>query len=209
MRRRWSALLQRAAILFVAVLLPLAIGFVWFAGNLPPPASDDAQTDAIVVLTGGSDRISTGISLLEAGRGKRLFVSGVHHGVDVAELLKLAHANNPSGPPPDPGLAQRIDLGHAAGDTVGNAIETADWMHANHFRTMRLVTADYHMRRALIDFRITAPDIEIWPHPVRPPVTGAGRWWRDRATFDLLLAEYGKYIIAKWRYVFAHLTGAV
>lgn len=208
MNRSWTVAASRAAILSGAILLPLVVGFIWFADNLPKPAFDDTQTDAIVVLTGGSDRISTGIALLAAGRGKRLFVSGVHRGVEVAELLKLAHAG-PAAPPADPELVSRIDLGHAAGDTVGNATETAEWMHANHFRTMRLVTADYHMRRALIEFRITAPDIEIWPNPVRPPSTGSGRWWRDKATFDLLVAEYGKYIVAKWRYVFAHLTGAV
>ena len=208
MKRSWTAAARRAAVLLIAVLIPLIAGFVWFANNLPEPASDATPTDAIVVLTGGSDRISTGIALLAAGRGKRLFVSGVHHGVDVPELLKLARAV-PGAPAADPSLATRIDLGHGAGDTVGNAVETADWMHANHFRTMRLVTADYHMRRALIDFRIAAPDNEIWPNPERPPNTGAGRWWRNRATFDLLLAEYGKYIVAKWRYVVANLTGEV
>ena len=57
---------------------------------------------------------------------------------------------------------------------------------------MRLVTADYHMRRALIEFRITAPDIEIWPNPVQPPNTGAGRWWRDRHTSAVADATVGK-----------------
>jgi uncharacterized SAM-binding protein YcdF (DUF218 family) len=208
MKRLSSVAVRRAAILLLAILLPFAAGFVWFASNLPEPTSDNAQTDAIVVLTGGSDRISTGVSLLAAGRAKRLFVSGVHHGVDVAELLKLARGA-PGAAPADASLASRIDLGHAAGDTVGNAVETADWMRANHFRTMRLVTADYHMRRALIEFRLTAPDIEIWPNPVQPPSTGSGRWWRNRATFDLLFAEYGKYIVAKWRYVLAHLAGGL
>jgi len=203
-RRR--GIFGRLVILLAAVILPLAGGFVWFAQNLPPPAAESTETDAIVVFTGGSDRISTGLALLETGKGKRLFVSGVHHGVEVADLLKVSRAG-PGGGAPDPGLAARIDLGHAAGDTVGNAVETAEWMHANHFRTMRLVTADYHMRRAVLDFRVAAPDIEIWPNPVRPPNTEAGRWWRDRPTFNLLLAEYGKYLVAKWRYVFARLLG--
>lgn len=199
----WRGVWRLAAVV-AAIIVPLAAGFVWFADNLPPPTADSAVTDAIVVLTGGSDRLSTGLVLLASGKGKRLFVSGVHHGVEIAELLKIAHVA-----PLAPDLAARIDLGHAAGDTVGNATETAEWMRANHFHTMRLVTADYHMRRALIDFRIAAPDIDIWPNPVRPPSTEAGRWWRDRATFNLLLAEYGKFLIAKWRYVFARLAGAV
>ena len=204
MTRNGSGDAARAVIAALLLLAPIVAGFVWFAQNLPSPTADSADTDAIVVLTGGSDRLSTGLTLLAAGKGKRLFVSGVHHGVDATELLKTAHVA-----PLSPELASKIDLGHAAGDTVGNATETAEWMHANHFHTLRLVTADYHMRRALIDFRIAAPDIAIWPNPVRPPNTDTGRWWRDRATFSLLLEEYGKYLIAKWRYIVAHLTGTV
>jgi uncharacterized SAM-binding protein YcdF (DUF218 family) len=195
------------ALIVAAGLAPLIGGFVWFAENLPAPVDDPSTTDAIVVLTGGSDRISTGLALLESGKAKKLFVSGVHHGVDVADLMRVARAGTGAGPF-TPDLAARIDLGHEAGDTFGNAVETVDWMRANHFRSMRMVTADYHMRRALIEFRLVAPDIEILPNPVQPPVTGTGRWWRNRGTFDLLLSEYGKYVIVKWRYTIARLIGS-
>ena len=192
-------------IVLLAALLPLTIGFVWFAENLPAPTDDPAKTDAIVVLTGGADRISTGIALLEAGKAKRLFVSGVDSRVGVPELLKIARAAPQPGESLS-GLAAKIDLGHEAGDTFGNAVETAAWMSSNHFTTMRLVTADYHMRRALIEFRLDAPDIFILPNPVRPPSTEAGRWWRNKPTRDLLLSEYGKYVIARWRYVLSRLA---
>jgi uncharacterized SAM-binding protein YcdF (DUF218 family) len=65
---------------------------------------------------------------------------------------------------------------------------------------MRLVTADYHMPRALIEFRMADPDLRILPNPVRGSRVGE-RWWRDRAALSLLLGEYGKYLIAKWRYL--------
>jgi uncharacterized SAM-binding protein YcdF (DUF218 family) len=197
---------RRLLLVFAAAPAPLVAGFVWFAENLPGGVEDATPTDAVVVLTGGSDRISTGLALLEQGKGKRLFVSGVNPKVDAPELLHVARTGS-GGETVSPALAARIDLGHAAGDTFGNAVETVDWMRANNFHSMRLVTADYHMRRALIEFRLAAPDIAIVPNPVTPAATGAGRWWRDRATFNLLLSEYGKYVIAKWRYTIARLTG--
>jgi uncharacterized SAM-binding protein YcdF (DUF218 family) len=199
--------LIRLLLVVMVVVTPIGIGFVRFVDSLPPPTDDRSHTDAIVVLTGGSDRVATGLALLEAGKGDRLFVSGVHPGVDAEELLRIDR--NPVSPaPPDPGLARRMDLGDTAGDTFGNSVETVQWMRANRYRSMRLVTADYHMRRALIEFRMEAPDIRIVPNPVHPPGMDTQRWWRDRATFNLLLGEYGKYLIARWRYAVSRLTKA-
>lgn len=197
--------LGRAILIAAVVVAPFAVGFVRFVDHIPPPTNDMSRTDAIVVLTGGSDRIATGLNLLEAGEAERLFVSGVHPGVGIDQLLKI---NRPADAPPNPGLAQRIDLGDTAGDTFGNSIESAEWMRTNHYRSMRLVTANYHMRRALIEFRMAAPDLDIIPNPVQPPGFDSAAWWRDRATFDLLLGEYGKYLIARWRYWMSRLPDA-
>jgi uncharacterized SAM-binding protein YcdF (DUF218 family) len=159
-----------------------------------------------VVLTGGGDRIAAGLALLEAGKAKRLFISGVHPGFGIGDLLKLARSA-PGAKAPDAAVTTRIDFGDTAGDTFGNAVESADWMRNNHFHSMRLVTADYHMRRALIEFHMAAPDIEIIPNPVQPSasITGGG-WWHDKAAFDLLASEYAKYLVAKWRYQLSRLT---
>ena len=94
-------------------------GLAVFAASLDMAVEDgDTVTDAIVVLTGGSDRLSNGLALLEAGKGRKLFVSGVHKGVDLPELLRQAHAPQAEAP-------CCIVLGHAADDTAGNAAETA------------------------------------------------------------------------------------
>lgn len=201
---RLAGALLRIVLVAAAVTLPIGIGLVRFVEHLPPPTTDPSVTDAIVVLTGGSERISAALALLEAGKAERLFVSGVHSGVSVAELLRIDRGAS-NAQPADAELAARIDLGDTAGDTFGNSVESVAWMRLNHFMTMRLVTADYHMPRALIEFRMEAPDLTIVPNPVQPLKATEGRWWRDRATFDLLLGEYGKYLIAKWRYLFVHL----
>lgn len=205
MSRFALAVLWRALAVIVVVTIPLVIGLVRFVAALPLPTTDISHTDAIVVLTGGSDRISTGINLLAAGRAERLFVSGVHPGVGVDQLLRLSGGSG-GRKADEASLAGRIDLGDTAGDTFGNSVETVQWMRANRFHSMRLVTADYHMPRALIEFRMEAPDLVIVANPVHPPALDMDRWWRNRASAGLLAGEYGKYLIAKWRYLATRLT---
>ncbi|HEX4504321.1 MAG TPA: YdcF family protein [Alphaproteobacteria bacterium] len=200
--RRIGGFLLRAFLVVFAATLPIAVGFVRFVHHLPEPTADQSRTDAIVVLTGGGERISSALSLLEEGKADRLFVSGVHRGVGADELLKIDRTA-PASLQANAALAARIDVGDTAADTFGNSVESVAWMRANNFRSMRLVTADYHMPRALIEFKMEAPDLAILPNPIRPSRTQNSPWWRG-PMFGLLLGEYGKYLIAKWRYVIVH-----
>lgn len=172
-------------------------GLVWFAADLAARVEDEASaTDALVVLTGGADRLEAGLALLEAGKGRKLFVSGVHRGVDLPDLLRKAHVA--------PAQAQCcIVLGHAADDTVGNAAETAAWMGREGFASLRLVTAAYHMRRARLEFRRAMPDAAIIAHPVFPDAFKRDQWWRWPGTAHLLAVEYTKYLAAQARPLFA------
>ena len=171
-------------------------GLIWFA--TPPPTEDrPAITDAIVVLTGGSLRLQSGIELLLEGKGRELFVSGVNQEVELNQLLRV------SGNPPD-WVSCCIALGHEADNTLGNARETAQWMRRNGFRSLRLVTAWYHMPRSLLEFDRAMPEIEIIAHPVFPDQIKQ-HWWAARATAILLVSEYGKYLGALIRPVLKRL----
>lgn len=174
-----------AAALFVAYLG----GLVWFADSMVNAVDDGATpTDAIVVLTGGSQRVQTGLQLLAAGKAKKLFVSGVYHGTDVAALLRVQRQS------PD-AVQCCLVLGHTADNTYGNALETAAWMRQEDFHSLRLVTANYHMRRALLEFSRAMPETRIIPHPVFPD-TVRERWWAWPGTLDLIIGEYDKYLWA-------------
>jgi uncharacterized SAM-binding protein YcdF (DUF218 family) len=121
-------------------------GFAWFVyGSLSLSGNHDVATDAIVVLTGGRSRLETGLELLGAGKARKLLVSGVNPRVDRAELERVV------GPLPDLD-SDRVTLGYAAGNTEGNARETADWMRRQGYASLRLVTSWYHMRRSLAEF---------------------------------------------------------
>ena len=181
----------------VASLIAWGAGFAWFA-NLAAATTDDADspTDAIVVLTGGSQRLTTGLSLLAADRAEKLFVSGVYRGVDVQELLRVSRQAPAA-------VECCIVLGYAADNTRGNAAETAAWLQQESYRSVRLVTANYHMPRSLLEFRIAIPDARIVPHPVVPSNVHVEEWWRWPGTTILLVGEYNKYLVALLRGVIA------
>jgi len=186
MRRKlgWSALL------LLAVAALWLGGFLWFAQQIPQTVGDlESETDAIVVLTGGSLRVQSGLSLLAAGKAKKLFISGVYHGTDVAALLRISHQSPEH-------VACCIVLGHEADNTLGNALETAQWMHQEGFRSLRLVTASYHMPRSMLEFSRAMPEVRIVAHPVFPERDHADRWWTSPRAFAHVLAEYHKYLLA-------------
>jgi uncharacterized SAM-binding protein YcdF (DUF218 family) len=160
--------------LFAAILLLFALGFAWFAIALPRPAGN-ARTDGIVVLTGGSGRIQRGIAVLSADGADRMLVSGVDPRVRASDLARRYRIA--------PKLLARIDLGTSAVDTRSNALETRRWIAQHRYRSIRLVTSDWHMRRARFELGQVLSGVTVVTDavPGRPDLTG-------------LITEYCKYL---------------
>ncbi len=199
MRRGWTPRQRRSRHVRVVLAGALALivvavaGLVWFGQQIPRRVEDPfAVTDAIVVLTGGAGRLGTGLELLAQGRAGRLFVSGVYRGVDVAEILRISRQA------PD-ALECCIEVGHDASDTAGNARETAQWMAAEGLRSLRLVTASYHMPRSLTEFRRVMPDVVLVPHPVFTDTVQIETWWSSPRSLGLIASEFAKYLIGMAR----------
>lgn len=174
----------------------LGFGFLWFLAAAQAevdPAAAARQTDAIVVLTGGQDRVETALGLLERGAAPRLLVSGAGTGLTLAELAR-AHGRDPAR------LAGRVTLGKAAASTAGNAAEAAAWVAAlteggTPIRSIRVVTAGYHMPRALLELGRALPGVELLAHPVTPAALRSGGVPPRRAS-RLLASEYVKFCVA-------------
>ena len=191
-RRRITPLWLFGAALLLGGLLWVA-GFLWYATALPRSVGDGTRTtDAIVVLTGGSERLTQGLELLSAQRARKLFISGVYRGVDISELFRVRRES------PDE-FTCCVTLGHEADNTQGNATETAAWMKEQGFRSLRLVTASYHMPRSLLEFNHAMPELEIVPHPVFPAPFKGSNWWRRPSNAQLVAIEFTKYLIARLR----------
>lgn len=165
--------------LFAVTLLAWMLGFAWFAIFLPQPL-DGRPTDAIVVLTGGAGRIDRGLALLQEGAAKRMLISGVDRSVRPSELAAQYDA-------PERLFSCCITLGREAIDTRSNAIETAHWLERRHFKTVRLITTDWHMRRAALELRQAVPGRLTIIYDAVP----------SRPSLTMLLREYNKYLFRR------------
>jgi len=175
------------------LLIAWGVGLFTFAAKIPDRVlAADKQTDAIVVLTGGSGRLRAGLDLLLGERAEHLFISGVYGGVDVRQLLAILKQR------PDD-IENRISIGNAV-DTIENALETKNWMRMRGYTSLRLVTAAYHMPRSLLEFQDAMPGIEIEPHPVFPEHVKQDKWWAWPGTMALTVTEYNKYLVASLRH---------
>lgn len=186
------------------VHLILGLAVLWLAGLLafvaaipqPDQAADAAQpTDAIIVLTGGGDRLAEGFRLLDRGLAKKLLVSGVAQGVTLEQLIDRLGDRKDSVPTAAE-LGCCVTLGYAAESTVGNAEESADWLRGNGAASVRLVTANYHMLRSQLEFRRAMPDVKVIANPVFPPEVRDRTWFLKPRTLLLLMNEYHKYLFA-------------
>ena len=184
---------MRSVAAFLVVALIWAAGLFAFAARVQhsTPLPDPAPADGIVALTGpnSKERIAAGVNLLAEGLGRRLLVSGVNRDVSRDELRKASQT------------VRRlydccVDLGFNAVDTVGNARETADWAKAMHFKSLIVVTADYHMPRAMLEQRavLRAPDFILQTYAVPTRALKAKGWWRSPAAARLMVLEYCKYL---------------
>ncbi len=178
-----STLARTLAMITTSTLILWIGGYAAFnvhiRGLTPAPA--DRTTEAIVVLTGGPSRINRGLDLLAAGKTEQLFISGVNTTVSVEALIALWRPDVDKPP-------CCITLGHDAQNTHENAAEARDWITTNEITSARLLTADYHMPRAWMEFRAQLPGMALYPHPVRASDMQDRLWSYPLMT----LGEYNK-----------------
>ncbi|MCA6124841.1 YdcF family protein [Bradyrhizobium sp. WSM 1704] len=189
--RGWlrAAIVAPLALAFVAA----GIGFVGFLSQLRGVETDPPQSaDGIVVLTGGSSRVSDAMELLAAGYGKRLLISGVHPTNDASDISR-------SLPDSQRLMSCCVDLDRSAVNTRSNAAETRRWARDRGFKSLIVVTSNYHMPRAIVELSHAMPDVTLIPFAVVGEKWRDEPWWTSGATFRLLLSEYAKYVAAEVR----------
>jgi uncharacterized SAM-binding protein YcdF (DUF218 family) len=158
------------------LLMVWALGFIAFAAFLPRPAKD-IHADGVIVLTGGDGRIQRGLETLRKGWARQMLVSGVDQEVTQAEFATLYKI--------EPALMRCcITMGYDSVDTRSNASESTQWIASHHLSSVRLVTSDWHMRRAA--FELT--------HPVPKGVTIIEDAVPTRPSLRILFTEYCKWL---------------
>lgn len=143
------------------------------------------KTDAIIVLTGGRNRISEAGKLLQNNMAKKMFITGVNKNITLKAIEKINSLNINSN--------SNIFIGKKALDTKGNAIEATEWILKNNINSIRLVTSNYHMPRSLQEFKALNPKLTIISHPVYSEKV-SNKWWKKWHTSKLIAAEYNKFL---------------
>ena len=192
---------MKSLALFLILVMFWAVGLLAFTARIErsTPAADPATADAIVALTGNATvRITTAVKLLEQGKGERLLVSGVNRAASPADILGVSKATRPI-------FACCVQLGFEAADTKGNARETAAWVKHEGYKSLIVVTADYHMPRAMLELKGTMPGVELTPYPVRTEEIDARSWWKTSLQARRMLIEYTKYLAVFAREAFLSL----
>jgi uncharacterized SAM-binding protein YcdF (DUF218 family) len=175
------------AAIVALIVIGWSLGFLWFVQvavrrtGPPPPA----HADGMVALTGGAGRVELALRLLAAGQADKLLLSGIGGGTELATLGRMAGVDTAK-------LEPRVTVGRYAGSTRGNAVETAAWAVQNHIGSLIVVTAAYHMPRALAELHRALPDVALFPLPVQPANGGTERGPGLR----LEMGEFAKYLLA-------------
>lgn len=172
-------------------------GFIIFQQYIRKhPTDGKTKTDAIVVLTGGKNRITEGVNLYNKGLADMLFISGVGKHTDFKTLQNENHV-----------FLERAEdhafIGREATNTIENAIEVSDFIRRHHLKKIRLVTSYYHMPRSVSEIKSRHPDLEIIEHPVYSKNV-AKRWWKRPKSFYLIASEYHKFIFVYFKNLIKH-----
>lgn len=197
---------RSSRIVIGAVGLGLALflfGFMLFATSaMRVPDNGDVRGDAIVALTGGPDRITAAARLLSEGRGKRLLISGVNAQTRRESLRKITGLDGSK-------FECCVDLGYAALDTIGNAVETRNWASELGFKRLIIVTSSYHMPRSLMELANAMPGVELVPYAVASrPASRRRPWWLEPRIAYVLAREYLKYLPAAARLMAERVIGS-
>jgi uncharacterized SAM-binding protein YcdF (DUF218 family) len=163
------------------LVLIYGLGFILFAFTLGNPAPPDAPaTDAAIVLTGGPGRIQHAVDVVKQHEAKRLLVAGVDPSVTKPDLARRI-------PGSGPWLACCIDLGSESVDTRSNAEEAGRWLARHKYKSVRLITSDWHMRRARYEFqKVLGSKYQLTTDAVR-----------TEPSFLTLFGEYNKYVLRR------------
>lgn len=192
-RQRHRIILRIIGIIVLLCFGVAAGGFLRFAdtvANLAPP--DHPRAEAIVVLTGGSQRIDQAIKLLETGVGKRLLISGAHPGTTSERIREMTRA-------PQSLFDCCVDIGYDAIDTVGNALETSKWARKNGYDNILVVTNNYHMPRSLYELHRIDPDRHYIGYPIVNSDLKTANWMAKPDVMRAILSEYIKLVGATLR----------
>ena len=160
------------------------------------------KSSNIVILTGGTNRIKDGLKIVNKFEknypfNSKILVSGTGSGFTKTSLKKSINFDF------DFNLIECcIELDSISTNTYSNAFETMKWVKKNNINEFILITSNYHMPRAYLEFKYRMPNLKIFTYPITPKKLNINMWLSSFQTFSLILSEYCKFLVANLRIAF-------
>ncbi len=185
--------------LFCFMTFLLILGVFWFVSffywlHHLPKEYDGRTAEAIIVLTGAKGRLSAGAKLLKEEKGDALLVSGVNVKLSDETLFKQMPTLNKN-------LKKHVSVGKKAINTKGNAAEAQIWMRNHNFQSAIIVTSNWHMHRALLEFQYIMQNKTFIAYPVlsQDQLQDGTFWYFSKSWLFRLLKEYCKLSMRKFQ----------
>ena len=144
-----------------------------------------------IVLTGGNNRVKKSLQIFFQikNKNKNLFISGVGKGFNKKTLKKLTKQNLNN----EEIIECCIQIEGLSRDTFSNAVESLKWVKSKRINSFVLLTNNYHMPRAMLEFETIFKDIKITPYIF---VDKNKIWWKKKINY---ISEYFKYKLTYFR----------
>lgn len=191
MQNKKIYMLTGLVICFIILWIGGFFRFCYTINHYPQPNRE--KTDAIVVLTGGRNRISEAIDLYNNHLAEKMFISGVSKYTKIQDIVNLTHVKI--------AFPEHVELGYKATNTIENAQEIQEWIKKNNIRSLRLITSNYHFPRSLAELEVYHLPLKIIVHPVYSEHVSSS-WWLSWGTLKFIFTEYNKYILVYLRNLF-------
>jgi len=183
--KRRGRFLKFAALFLLLVLSGAALPHL-LAMGLPVPSAGE-HADAIMVLTGGENRIQEGYRAWRTGQGRELCILGAGSGVNYDLIL-------PGRPTLSPEDLRNVHVESWSENTLENAYSAKELISERKYAKVILVTSGYHVPRAYLTLRTVLPgSVSILVNPVHTE-------WRDRAAFARAFRLYFVEGLKYWWY---------
>lgn len=183
-------------LIIIAIIILILVGIGANLGSFLIVNDELHKADAIVVFSGDNGpRTEKGVELLKEGLGDYLILSGgiVYDDVTMAELMKN-HAMKL-------GISEeKILIDDKASTTHENAEFTKEIIEENNFKSIIVVTSEYHSRRSKAAMEKALKNTLIDGEKVKVMISHSteekfsSRWWTSGNSILIVISEYLKLI---------------
>ena len=171
--------------LIIFLLIVLVIDYSFFYKKNFTYKNNLNNNYNFIVLTGGDNRVKKSLKIFFSikNKNKNLFISGVGQGFNKKTLKKLTQKK----PHDNKIIDCCIQIEGISRNTFSNAVESLKWVKSKKINSFVLLTNNYHMPRAMLEFKSIFNDIKITPYVF---IDENKIWWKTKINY---ISEYFKY----------------